>query len=92
MSVECQERLRVSTAGFGNVEDMSEVLWECLGISKGVLGKLEGVGGLRGVSGSHFPSISFNFRKSQMGSLTFSIKPGGPRCLKYQNVPKLPMF
>ena len=27
-----------------------------------------------------------------MGSLTFSINPGGPRCLKYQNVPKLPMF
>ena len=47
MSVECQERLRVSTAGFGNVKDMSGVIWECLTISKGVWGELEGVGGLR---------------------------------------------
>ena len=38
------------------------------------------------------PSISFNFRKSQMRSLTFSRRPGGPKCLKYQNVPKLPTF
>ena len=76
----CQERLRVSTAGFG----MLRICQRCYG---SVLGKLEGVGGLRGC---HFPSISFNFRKSQMGSGTFSIKPGGPRCLKYQNVPNLP--
>ena len=45
-------------------------------------------GELRAVSGSNFPSISFNFRKSQMRSLTFSRRPGGPRCLKYQNVPQ----
>ena len=36
MSVECQECLRVSTAGFDNAKDMSGVIWECLGISKGV--------------------------------------------------------
>ena len=39
-----------------------------------------------------FLSISFNFRKPQIISLTFSNRPGGLRCLKYQNVPKLRSF
>ena len=39
-----------------------------------------------------FPPISSNFTKSRMRSLTFSSTPGGPRCLKYQNVPKLRSF
>ena len=48
---------------YGNVLDMSEVICQCLGISKGVWGALEGVGGLRGMSGSLFSSMSFNFQK-----------------------------
>ena len=35
---------------YGNVLDMSEVICQCLGISKGVWGALEGVEGLRGMS------------------------------------------
>ena len=68
MSVECQECLRVSTAAFGNVWDMSWVICGYLGISECVWGCLRRVGecsGLRGVSGSLFPSFSFNIRKSQ---------------------------
>ena len=61
-------------------------------MSGGVYEKLEGEGGLRGVSGSLSPSISFNFRKSQIRPLTFCSSPGGPKCLIYQNVPKLRMF
>ena len=66
--------------------------WGCFGVSSGVLGVLEGVGGLRGVSGSLFLPISFNFLKLQMDSLTFCNRPEGPKCLKYQNVPKLRSF
>ena len=33
----------MSSAAFGNVLDMSGVIWECLGISEGVCGKLEGI-------------------------------------------------
>ena len=40
----------MSSAAFGNVLDMSGVIWECLGISEGVCGKLEGPRGAeRGV-------------------------------------------
>ena len=61
MSVECQECLRVSTAAFGNVLDMSDVIWECLGISEGVQGELEGVWRAeRGVCKS-FPLICLKF-------------------------------
>ena len=51
MSVECQECLRVSTAAFGNVWDMSWVICECLGISEGVWGCLREVGGCRWAEG-----------------------------------------
>ena len=44
----------MSSAAFGNVLDMSGVIWECLGISEGVCGKLEGIGG---VFSFHLPSI-----------------------------------
>ena len=50
------------------------------------------LGRLRGVSGTILPSISLNFRKSQIRSLTFSNWPEGLRCLKYQNVPTLRSF
>ena len=51
----------MSTAGFGNVKDMSGVIWECLGISEGVCGKLEGIRGAeRGVWQS-FPFICLQF-------------------------------
>ena len=62
----------------GNVLDMSGVLCQCLGISEGVLGELEGVGGLRGMSGSLFSSMSINFQKSQMKPLTFCNRPEDP--------------
>ena len=75
-------------------------LWQCLGFVKGdmwvcgyIWGCLGGVGGCKGDSGRCLvvfsPSISFNFEKSQMRSLTFSSRPGGSRYRKYQNVPKL---
>ena len=75
---------------------MSGMIGECRGISEGIYGVSRGnwrvYGGLRRVSGCLFPSISSNFRKLQMRSLKFSSRPGGPRCLKYQNVPKLRSF
>ena len=56
----------MSSTAFGNVLDMSGVIWECLRISEGVLGKLEGVRGAEGVSGRIFPSFTFNCKKSQI--------------------------
>ena len=41
MSVECQECLKMFRAAFDNVLGMSRVIWECVGISEGVLGILE---------------------------------------------------
>ena len=81
-------------------------LWQCLGYVKGdmgvcgdIWGSLGGVGGCKGAQDGvwlsfplQFPPNSSNFRKSHMRSLTFSSRPGGPRCLKYQNVPKLRSF
>ena len=61
-------------------------------VPEGVLGLFEGVGGLRGVSGSLLPSFPFNVRKSQMRILNFFSRPGDPKCLKYQNVPNLGSF
>ena len=79
----------MSSAAFGNVLDMSGVIWECLGISEGVCGKLEG---LRGAGRGVWQSFPFNSRKSQIRFMTFSSRPGGPRCFKYQNVPELRSF
>ena len=56
------------------------------------MGLFEGVGGLRGVSGSLLPSFPFNVRKSQMRILNFFSRPEDPKCLKYQNVPNLGSF
>ena len=51
----------MSSAAFGNVLDMSGVIWECLGISEGVCGKLEGIREAeRGVWQS-FPFICLQF-------------------------------
>ena len=61
-------------------------------VPEGVLGLFEGVGGLRGVSGSLLPSFPFNVRKSQMRILNFFSRPEDPKCLKYPNVPKLGPF
>ena len=46
----------MSSAAFGNVLDMSGVIWECLRISEGVLGKLEVV---RGAERGVWKSFSF---------------------------------
>ena len=56
------------------------------------VGSWRAYGRLRGVFGSLFPSFAFNSRKSQIRFVTFSSRPGGPRCLKYQNVPELRSF
>ena len=70
--------------------------WICQGWYRSVSGYLRvsvgswrAYGGLRGVFGSLFPSFAFNSRKSQIRFVTFSSRPSGPRCLKYQNVPEL---
>ena len=59
------------------VLECQEVFWGCWMV----------YGRLKGMCSSLFPSISFNFRKSQMKSVTFSSRPRGPKCRKYQNVP-----
>ena len=61
-------------------------------VPEGVLGLFEGVGGLRGLSGSLLPSFPFNVRKSHMRILNFFSRPEDPKCLKYQNVPNLGSF
>ena len=66
--------------------------WGWFAVFKGVSGCWKVYGGLRGVSGRPFPSFAFNSRKSQIRFVTFSSRPGGPRCLKYQNVPELRPF
>ena len=43
-------------------------VWRYLRMAGGCLEVVEGEGGLKGVSGSIFPSVSFNFGKSQMRS------------------------
>ena len=53
-------------AAFGNVQDMSGVIWECLGMSRGVWGcqgELEGVGG--GPKGGVWQSFPLNFLQFQ---------------------------
>ena len=66
--------------------------WGCFEVSRGGLGVLAGVSTLREVSGSIFYSIPTNFHGALIETLTFSRRPEGPRCLKYQNVPKLQSF
>ena len=63
---------------FVSVKAMSGLSWECLEISEGDWGVsslevVEGEGGLKGVSGCIFPSVSFNFGKSQMRSWHFLV-------------------
>ena len=84
----CLEVVKALPGGQGGVFWVPEGVLKC----PGCFGGVSGCTGAEGVSGSLFTSISFNFRKSQMRSLTFSSRPGGPRCLKYQNVPKLRSF
>ena len=62
--VECLKCLWLSNAALGKFYGISRVLYESLGISGAVLRVLDGVGRLRRVSGTIFPSISLNFRKS----------------------------
>ena len=79
-----------SSQGFSR--ETCEGVWGALGcfeVSRDVLGVLAGASMLRDVSGSIFYSIPTNFRGALMKALTFSRRPEGPRCLKYQNVPKL---
>ena len=68
MPVECLKCLSLFKAALGYFYGMSRVLSEGLGISGGVLGVSDGVWEARGAI---FPSISLNFRKSQIISLTF---------------------
>ena len=56
----------------------------CLGVFWGLL---EGVSVLSKVSGSAFYSNLIYINCALIKSLTFSKRRGGPRCLKYQNVP-----
>ena len=60
------------------------VVFYCLG---GFWGLLEGVSVLSEVSGSAFYSNLIYINCALIKSLTFSKRRGGPRCLKYQNVP-----
>ena len=85
-------------AGVGNVHCSGLVRGD-VGVSGRVWGYLwvhkrcrRVLGGLRRVSDSISPLISFNFVKSQIISLTFSSILRGPRSFKYQNVPKLRLF
>ena len=68
---------------------MPEGGFYCLGVFWGVLG---GVSVLSEVSGSAFYSNLINIHGALIISLTFSKRRGGPRCLKYQNVPTLRSF
>ena len=61
----------------------------CLGVFWGVLG---GVSVLSEVSGRAFYSNLIYINGAPIKSLTFSKRRGGPRCLKYQNVPTLRSF
>ena len=58
MSVECQECLKMFRAAFDNVLGMLRVIWECVGISEGVLGMLEGE---RGTQSAIWQSFSLLF-------------------------------
>ena len=60
------------------------VVFYCLGVFWGLL---EGVSVLSEVSGSAFYSNLIYINCALIKSLTFSKRRGGPRCLKYQNVP-----
>ena len=65
------------------------VVFYCLGVFWGLL---EGVSVLSEVSGSAFYSNLIYINCALIKSLTFSKRRGGPRCLKYQNVPTLRSF
>ena len=57
--------------------------WGCFGVSRGVLGVLEGVRMLWGISRSVSYSIPTNFHGALIKALTFSRRPGCFKCLKY---------
>ena len=56
-------------------------------MSRGVLGVLEGVREAEGDVLLSFPINFLQFEKVKMKSVTFSSRPRGPKCGKYQNVP-----
>ena len=72
----------------------------CLGVFWSVQGCFGSVGGCNQwsltmrweVSGSIFYSIPTNLHGALIKVLTFFRRPKGPRCLKYQNVPKIRSF
>ena len=68
---------------------MPEGGFYCLGVFWEVLG---GVSVLLEVSGRAFYSNIIYINGAPIKSLTFSKRRGGPRCLKYQNVPTLRSF
>ena len=68
---------------------MPEGGFYCLGMFWGVLG---GVSVLSEVSGSAFYSNLIYINGALIKSLAFSKRRGGPRCVKYQNVPTLWSF
>ena len=66
-------------AMFWICQEWYESVWGILRVSGGCL---EGVGGCRRGEGGIWYSFPFNFLRSQMKSLTFCNRPGGPKCLK----------
>ena len=89
LSDQCSE---VSRAFPGRLLRVFGVPGGCFEVSRDVLGVLAGVSMLLEVSGSIFYSISNNFHGALIKVLTFSRRPEGPGCFKYQNVPKLRPF
>ena len=70
---------------------------ECMRVVRATPGghhfRCQGVkGNSEGVYFGEFPQIFFNCLKSQIGHLKFSSWSGGPKCLKYQNVPYIRNF
>ena len=65
---------------------------ECMRVVRATPGGYRKSWNCEGVYFGAFPPIVFNFPKSQIGLLIFSSWPGGPKCLKYQNVPYMHKF
>ena len=87
--------LRLSDKCLGVVKAVPGRGGTVFGVLEGVLEFPRVFRGVRVCTGDFWRCLvvfSFNLRHSQMESLTFSSRPGGPKCLKYQNVPKLQKF